>query len=186
MKKWWIILVAVLVLFAIVVGALMTSRPPVEYRKLQKHISEEGYAQGAYTVLDIGGAKLYEAEENRIMLYSTASDEQWGNYLATVRIYLDRAGLESGVYAWSCDLDYRGSTYVIEGTVKASSVTEDMKNVSCEITYGAEKAATELLKLQLKDLSRELLYDLLEDFSEYLEESELALSAQDFGFPVMD
>ena len=153
---------------------------------LLKHINDEGYAQGSFTVLNVGGSKMYEAEENRIMLYKVEKDEQWDRYIATVRLYIDRAGVESGVYAWSASIEYEGSTYTLSGTVKAALVTESMENVSCEFTYGEDKIDTELFKYQLKELSKDVLYEVIEDFTEYLDEGNVGLSAKDYGFSSID
>lgn len=184
MKKWWIALVALAIVFAVLLTvALSSSAPASSYKTLLKHIGEKGYAEGKYTVIDVGDAKMYEAEENRLMLYSVEGDEEWGRYISLVRLYIDRAGIGNGVYAWSASIEYEGSTYAIEGEVTAARVSEDMESATARFTYGEEKIDTELFKYQLTEIAKDQLYDIISDFTEYLEESDLALSAEDFGFP---
>ena len=72
MKKWWILLVSVLLVAALIMGIVLLAREPYSLRALKKEIKENGYAseQTNQTLLKLGEtSKAYETKTGAINLY---------------------------------------------------------------------------------------------------------------------
>ena len=89
MKKI-IIIVAILLAIAILIGVCIYFKTPAELRALKKEIKKEGaYSeQSDHKLLAVGeGSKLYEGENGTVVLYRLNENEADG-YVCLVRVFL--------------------------------------------------------------------------------------------------
>lgn len=185
MKKWWMIVLAIAVVFAIVLTVALYNRPPVAYRRLVDKIQEDGYAEGSYTVLDMkDDAKAFRPDKDSVMIYRVMEDD-WGEYTGIVRFYMTPESVRNGVYYWTCNIHHTEGDFSLEGTLTAATLTPKGDTVTCEFTYGEDKASTALFKYELKQIAASSLCDTVAAFDAYLLESDMELTIADYGFEAL-
>lgn len=188
MKKWWIPVLAVVVVLAIVLTAVLLTMEPKALRALKKEISKKGYSEEdeSSTVLLLSeGSKAYTNDNGVVVLYRVV-DNRADGYVCLVRIFLNEDSLKSGVYSWDCELVHdREGTFKMEGTILASTFSKENKDIGCTFTYRGDKA-TALFKIYLEGYAFEALCDTVADFGAYLAASEMEYTAADYGFTAFD
>ncbi len=185
MKKWWIVLVSVLLVAALITGIVLLVREPYSLRALKREIKENGYAseQTGQTLLKLSEqSKAYETANGAINLYRIVDNKADG-YVCLVNLFFTESGMKEGAYEWKATIERtnEAATYHAEGKVEAGTFSPEKKDIGFTLTY-EQKEADALARFYLESYVYEALYDILADLDEYLAEKDMGLTVSDYGF----
>lgn len=185
MKKWWIVLVSVLLVAALITGIVLLVREPYSLRALKKEIKENGYAseQTGQTLLKLSEqSKAYETANGAINLYRIVDNKADG-YICLVNLFFTESGMKEGSYEWKATIERmnEAATYHAQGKVEAGAFSPEKKDIGFTLTY-EQKETDALARFYLESYIYEALYAMVEDLDKYLAEKDMGLTVSDYGF----